>query len=147
MILRDFDTYQGRLVLMGGEIIETRNLEEATVIEVLQKPLGRGTDRPLENTQADGRFFIRYRTFKDPYVFKQGKEITVAGIVAGKEESKIDQKVYTYLILENKETYLWPERENYYDPYRYGYPYYPYWYPYYPWWYDPYYHPRRRYWP
>ncbi len=137
-ILRDFETYRGRLVLMGGEIIKTRNLEKETQIEVLQRPLSRSSDRPLEDKKADGRFLVTYRTFQDPYVFSQGRSITVAGVVVGKEVSQIGQKNYIYLVLENRETHLWPEREDYYGYYPYGYPYPPYWYPYPGHWY-PYY--------
>ncbi len=143
VILQDFETYQGKLVLIGGEIITTKNLEQETLIEVLQRPLSRNTDRPLKDKAADGRFIVKYNTFKDPYVFSQGKEITVAGVVIGKEVSKIDQKEYTYAVLENRETHLWPERVDYYEPYPYGYPYYPYWYPYYPWWHHRYFYYRR----
>lgn len=145
-ILRDFETYKGRLVLMGGEVIKTRNLKGETLIEVLQKPLSRSTDRPLENKDADGRFLVKYETFKDPYVFSQGREITIAGIVAGKDVSKIDHREYTYVVLQNRETHLWTERKEYYPGYPYGYPFgwYPYcpgWYPYHPWRYHPYYCP------
>lgn len=132
-ILQEFETYKGKLVLMGGEIIETKNLERETLIEILQKPLSRYNDRPLEKQTYDGRFRVRYNTFKDPYVFGRGREITVAGIVVGKEVSKINQRQYTYVVLENRETHLWPERKDYYGDYPYGYPYYPYWYPHYPW--------------
>ena len=41
LILGDFKISSERLVLMGGEIIETRNLENESLIEVLQRPLGR----------------------------------------------------------------------------------------------------------
>jgi len=139
-ILRDFDAYQGKLVLMGGEIIETRNLENETLIEVLQRPLSRNTDQPLKDKDADGRFFARYPTFQDPYIFSQGREITVAGIVTGKRSSKIGEREYTYVVLENRETHLWPERMDYYEPYPYWYPAYPYWYPHYRWWHYRHYH-------
>jgi outer membrane lipoprotein len=138
-ILRGFDIYRGKLVLMGGEIIETKNLEHETLIEVLQRPLSRNTDRPLQDEDADGRFFVTYPNFMDPYIYAQGREITVAGIVTEKKVSKIGQKDYTYVVLENRETHLWPERVDYYEPYPYGSPY---WYPYYPWWYYRPYYPR-----
>lgn len=141
MILLDFSTYKGRLVLMGGEIIETRNLEKDTLIEVLQKPLSRNTEQPSQEKDADGRFWVKYKAFKDPYVFGKGREITVAGVVVGKEVSKIGEKEYTYVILENRETYLWKEREERYGYY--GYPYPPYWYPYGPW--SPWYYHRHPY--
>jgi outer membrane lipoprotein len=140
-VLEDFETYKGRLVLMGGEIITTKNLASETRIELLQKPLSRITGRPLDDKNSNGRFIVKYKAFKDPYVFSQGRKITVAGIVAAKEVSKIDETEYTYLVLEDRETYLWPEQTDYYGAYPYGYPYYPYWYPYEPWW--PYWYPRR----
>lgn len=142
-ILQDFDAYRGRLVLMGGEIIQTKNLERETLIEVLQKPLSRNTGRPLEYKNGDGRFLVKYPAFKDPYIFGQGREITVAGVVIGKEISKIGEKQYVYVLLEDRETHLWPERTDYYEPYPYWYPYYPYWYPYYPWWHRHYYYRHR----
>lgn len=136
-ILQEFETYKGRLVLMGGEIIETKNLETETLIEILQKPLSRYNDRPIKSQEYGGRFLVRYNTFKDPYIFSKEKEITVAGIVVEKEVSKIGQREYTYLVLENRETHLWPERIEYYGDYPYGYP--PLWWNY-SWW--PYWYPR-----
>jgi len=128
---------------MGGEVIQTQNLEDETIIEVLQRPLSRGTDRPREDKEGDGRFLVRYKTFKDPYVFSQGRELTVAGIVVETKTSKIDHKSYTYPVLENRETHLWPEREE--IPPSYWYPYHPWPYPYYPWPYHWYYGPCRYY--
>jgi len=121
-ILQDFQTYKGRLVLIGGEIIKTRNLKDETLIEVLQRPLSRSTGRPLEDKPADGRFLVKYKEFKDPYVYGQEKEITVAGVVVGKEISKIGEREYTFVLLENRETHLWPERTDTYRDYPYGYP-------------------------
>jgi outer membrane lipoprotein len=139
-IISAFDTYQGQLVLMGGEIIETRNLERETVIEVLQKPLSQSSERPVQRPEYHGRFWVRYDAFKDPYVFGKGREITVAGIVVGKEVSKIGRRDYTYLVLENKETHLWPERADSHDAYFHDFPYPPFWW-YDPWW--PHWYPRR----
>lgn len=136
-ILEEFETYKGKLVLMGGEIIKTSNLEKGTLIEVIQKPLSRFSDRPTTGQEYDGRFLVRYRSFKDPYVFSAGREITVAGIVADREVLTIDQREYTYVVLENRETHLWAELEEYPGGYPYTYP------P--PWWYyppRPYWHPR-----
>ena len=126
-ILEGFETCKGRLVLMGGEIIETRNLERETLIEILQKPLSRFTGRPIEKPTYGGRFLVRYDGFKDPAVFSKGREITVAGTVVGKEVSKIGDMRYTHVVLQDKETHLWPERIEY----RYIYP--PFWWDY-PWW-------------
>ncbi len=132
-ILREFETYKGKLVLMGGEIIETKNLEKETSIEILQKPLSRFSDRPTEEPVYDGRFLVRYDGFRDPAVFSRRREITVVGIVVRKEVSRIGEMEYTYVVLQNRETHLWPKRMEY----RYVYP--PFWWDYPWWWYPRYY--------
>ncbi len=128
-ILKDFENQKGKLVLMGGEIVETRNQGKEVVIEIMQKPLSHATDRPLENGRADGRFLVKYDESKDPAVYAKGRDITVTGTVVGKEVLKINQKEYTYLVLQNKETYLWPEHPASYGEYSHplgGRPAYPY---------------------
>ena len=126
-ILQDLDVYRGKLVLMGGEIIGTQNLAKETVIEILQRPLNRHTGRPKSSQEYGGRFLVKYGTFKDPYVYSKGRELTVAGMVAGTQTSLIGEKAYTHLVLKNRETYLWPEHREY-EGYPHDYP---------PWWYDP----------
>ena len=116
-ILKDFENQKGKLILMGGEIVETRKMEKGAVIEIMQKPLSRSTDRPVENERADGRFLVKYNESKDPTVYAKGRDITVTGTVVGKEVSKINQKEYIYLVLQNKETYLWPEHSASYGDY------------------------------
>jgi outer membrane lipoprotein len=116
-ILKNFDNQKGKLVLMGGEIVEMRNQGKEAVIEIIQKPLSRSTDRPLENGRVDGRFLVKYSESKDPAVYAKGREITVVGTVVGKEGLKTNQKEYTYVVLQNRETYLWPEQPASYEGY------------------------------
>jgi outer membrane lipoprotein len=40
------EAYKDSIVMLGGDILSTRNLAEGTLLEVLQKPL-ETTDRPL----------------------------------------------------------------------------------------------------
>ncbi len=127
-IIPDLERYKGQLVLMGGEIIGTTNLAKTTVIEILQKSLDRYTGKPGGDQEYDGRFLVRYQTFKDPYVYSEGRALTVAGTVVGTEIAPIGERAYTYVVLENRETHLWPEQETYDDGYPYDHP---------PWWYDP----------
>ena len=39
-ILKDPEAYRGKTVLFGGDIIETQNLSDQTLVVVLQRPLG-----------------------------------------------------------------------------------------------------------
>ena len=119
-------TFKGKWVVWGGEIIETVNQKEgATQIEVFQRPLGwRG--EPKETTASEGRFLILADQYLDPYVFRRGKKITVAGEMIGEKIKPLGEMDYRYPLVSSKEIYLWPEYD--YQPYPYygpgwGYPY------------------------
>jgi len=119
------NSHQGKSVVWGGEIIETVNQKDGTTqIEVFQGPLGwRG--EPNEVSASEGRFLILVREYLDPYLFRGGRKITVAGEILGEKTKPLGEMDYRYPFILSKQIYLWDE--HYYRPY----PYY-----YYPWWYD-----------
>ena len=121
------DTFKGKLVVWGGEIIETVNQRDGTTqIEVFQRPLGwRG--EPNETYPSEGRFLVLADKYLDPYVFQRGKKITVAGEIQGENLKSLGEMDYHYSIVSSKQIYLWPEY--YYQPYPYYYD---------PWWGYPY---------
>ena len=123
------NTYKGKFVVWGGEIIETVNQKDGTTqIEILQRPLGwRG--EPKETQVSEGRFLILADQYLDPYVYRKGREITVAGEILGEKIKSLGEMDYRYPLLSSKQIYLWPEY--YYYPYPY--------YDYDPWWYHSYY--------
>jgi outer membrane lipoprotein len=122
------ETFKGKWVVWGGEIIETVNQKEGTTqIEVFQRPLGwRG--EPKETTVSEGRFLILADQYLDPYVFRRGKKITVAGEMIGEKIKPLGEMDYRYPIVSSKQIYPWPEYDYqpypyyYYDP-GWGYPY------------------------
>jgi outer membrane lipoprotein len=129
------EAFKGKWVVWGGEIVETVNQkDDTTQIEVFQKPLGwRG--EPKDTISSEGRFLILTDQYLDPYIFRRGKKITVAGEILGNKIKPLGEMDYRYPIVSSKQIYLWPEY--YYQPYPYtyydpwwGYPYgwgYPYW--------------------
>jgi len=140
------NTYKGKFVVWGGEIIETVNQKDGTTqIEIFQRPLGwRG--EPDVTHVSDGRFLILADQYLDPYVYRRGRKITVAGEILGEKIKSLGDMDYRYPLLSSKQIYLWPEYYYYpypyyyYDPWRY-YPYYPRW-----WWgmgFHNHYHPHR----
>ncbi len=118
------DAYKGKSVVWGGEIIRVINQQDGkTEIEVFQEPLGfRG--EPRETAPSEGRFLVLVDRFLDPYVYREGRKITVAGELQGERFEPLGEMYYRYPLLESKQTYIWPE-------------YYPYSYPYYGGYYDP----------
>jgi outer membrane lipoprotein len=122
------DAFKGKWVVWGGEIIETVNQQDgATQIEVFQRPLGwRG--EPKETTASEGRFLVLADKYLDPYVFRRGKKITVAGEITGEKSKPLGERDYRYPVVSSKQIYHWPVY--YYQPYPYYY--------YDPWWSYPY---------
>jgi outer membrane lipoprotein len=104
------EAYTGKTVLVGGDIIETQNLPEKTLIVVLQHPLGHRGE-PIAGDVSEGRFIILTRGFLDPAIYSPGRKLTVAGTVAGKEVRPLGEIEYTYPIIEKRELYLWPKEE------------------------------------
>ena len=123
------NAYQGKLVIWGGEIIETNNQKDGTTqIEVFQRALG-SKGVPMDTVASEGRFLVLADKHFDPYLYQRGKKITVAGELIGEKIQPLGEMDYRYPLLSSKQIYLWPEY--YYYPYPYYY--------YDPWWYYPYY--------
>jgi len=123
------DAFKGSKVIWGGIILSSKNLADKTVIEALQTPLDR-TDRVINEEQSKGRFLIESKTYLDTYLYKQGKEITVAGIIRGITVQKIGEMDYAYPVLEPLHIRVFePQQELEYEPLPPMWPYYPY-YPY-----------------
>ena len=134
------NAYKGKTVVWGGEIIETVNQKEGnTVIEVFQRPLD-WQGEPRMTVSSEGRFMVLVESYLDPYRFRQGRRITVAGEILGERKKRVGEMDYPYPLVLAKQVYLWDEYYYGYAPYPYtydpwwGYPYgwgYPYyWYPY-----------------
>lgn len=133
MVLSDPERYQGEVVIWGGVIIETQNRPEGTTLVILETPLDR-EGAPKDAEFSRGRFLARTRSFLDQAVYREGRKVTVAGEVAGKEVRAVGEMQYSYPVLAAREIHLWRE-----PPVAWGsrYPLGPYWYwwdPYWPWW-------------
>jgi len=131
-LLAEDDRYKGRIVILAGYVLETRNLESETIIKVLQVPFRSGEEPDLKD-RSQGRFKIYHTGFLDPEVYAKDRAITVAGEVSGSDYEEIGGDRIQYLKLIDREIFLWPEYETRLRPYPlWPYPYYWHRYPYYP---------------
>ena len=109
VLFEDPDAFKGRTVILGGVIVSSTNTKEGTYIEVLQKPLDyRG--KPEDTDASYGRFIIFSEGYLETAVYSQGREITVAGEVIGKELRPLGEIQYPYPLLKSKELYLFEPR-------------------------------------
>jgi outer membrane lipoprotein len=132
---------KGRLYILGGIIVNTKIVKNGSLLEAIYVPVtSKGYLKGLGI--SNGRFLALYRgkELLDPLIFREKREITLAGEFIGTRKGKIGDMDYTYPLFEIKEIHLWAEaREVEYYPYPY----------YMPPWYDRYgpYYPRYRYYP
>jgi len=128
-IRQDPADFKGRLFILGGIIVRTSLTKEGSLIEAIHVPVNsRGY---LKNTDKfNGRFLAIYRgKILDPAVFREKREITLAGELIDIRRGMIDEIEYVYPYFDIREIYLWEETppEMYYrypyDPYYSPYPY------------------------
>ena len=124
--------YKGKTVVWGGEIIDILNQKNGTTeIEVFQIPLDSKTDAPKASNVSEGRFLILVNKYLDPYLYQEGKRITVAGEILGEQIKPLGEMEYKYPLISSQQNNLW--EESYYYPNHYPYYYSPWGY-YDPWW-------------
>ncbi len=129
-VFQNPEAVKGKIVIWGGEIVETINQKDGTtLIVVLQRPLDWLEEPKIQ--RSEGRFIILVGGYVDPYVFRRGRRITVAGEILGRKVMRLGELEYPYPLLQSKQIYLWGEY--YYSPSPY---------PYYPWGYYGSYGPR-----
>ncbi len=133
MVLQNPDAFVGDTVLWGGVIIETKNIKNGTQITVLETPLGED-EKPQRERHSQGRFIALSSKFLDPAIYKEGRRITLAGEVKGKQELPLGDTTYVYPVVRVKQLHLWEKRPTYVYPYHYWDPYWDYT----PWDYGPY---------
>ncbi|MDT8320661.1 MAG: Slp family lipoprotein [Xanthomonadales bacterium] len=136
----------GSQVRWGGVIVDTRNEEDVTCLEILSRELGKYL-RPQVSDRTAGRFIACKPGFYDPEVYSKGREVTLTGRISRIEVRQIDEFSYRYPVVEVDELVLWEKRQDvrvydhydpFYSPYYWGYgPYRGYYYYYYPFYRSP----------
>ena len=113
-LVQEKGTYTGKNVILGGYILETRNLEGKTIIEVLQAPLTY-RDEPRSSYFSEGGLTVLHKAYLNQKRYSKDRKITVAGKLT---DCRV-QEVKTCTI-ESREIYLWPQYGlgyRSYDPY------------------------------
>ncbi len=115
-LLQSPDTYKGRVVILGGYILETANDPDGSLLTILQAPLD-SRNKPKSPDLTKGRFLLLTRKFLDPEIYSKDRALTVGGKVAGTRQGSLGNRSYVYPVIETEEVYLWPEKYKYVRPY------------------------------
>jgi outer membrane lipoprotein len=103
-------SHKGKTVIFGGLIVQTRNIKTGTLIEIDQKELDYW-GKPRRTERIGGRFIVLQPRYLDILVYAPGREITVAGEVAGVEEKSLGQSGVLYPLINAREIKLWPREK------------------------------------
>jgi outer membrane lipoprotein len=107
-LFKNPDRYTGQKVVLGGVIVNSTIAEGKTRIEVIEKPLDY-YEKPEFDGLSKGRFIIVHKGYLKRTVYSKGREITVAGEVAG----KITHNDKTYLLINSVELHLFKPRRQF----------------------------------
>jgi len=125
------NSYEGKTVLWGGEIVQTLPQENGTdLIEVLEWPLS-WREEPRRTVSFQGKFLVLIKEPLDLPLYKTGIKITVAGEIEGsmlgEKLKSASDPTYRYPLVLSEETHFW---KDYFSPYSSPEPYVD------PWWSD-----------
>jgi outer membrane lipoprotein len=101
------DRYKGKTVILGGYIIETKNISGVANMTVLQTPLG-PDEMPGSQGRSEGGFVLSYKGHLEPEVYEKGRRTTVAGKVVGRAVEGTGKCPSPCVKLEYRQIYLWP---------------------------------------
>ena len=119
-------SFQGTLMMIGGEVLSAKRQKDYTRLTILQLPLRDSQDPDTDRTQSQGRFIALQHDFLDPATLPTRTRVTLIGEVSGAKTEMLDEMEYTYPTITIKHLRVWPDPMS--PPYWYGgYPYYPYW--------------------
>lgn len=105
-ILRMPEEHRGKVVRLGGVILNVANEERGTVLEILEKPLNwRGSPKPGD--ASGGRFMAVFGTFLDKAIYRPHRAVTIIGEIIGVETAPIGEIRYNYPLLSGRGIRLW----------------------------------------
>lgn len=99
------DDFKGEIVILGGMIASSRNTNEGTYLEVVEKELDY-QGRPELTDKTHGRFIVLHEGFLDTAIYSTGRYMTVAGEVIGTRIQPLGEINYSYLFMKSRELHL-----------------------------------------
>ena len=104
------ESYQGRVLVLGGEVLKAKRLKDGTQIELLQLPLDKDERPILDRQRSQGRFFAIQPEFLDPATIAAGTKMTIVGEVSGTKTDQLDEVEYRYPVVIVKHLHTWQQQ-------------------------------------
>jgi len=91
----------------GGVIVGSRNLADATELQILAYPL-EGNGRPDVTAAPNGRFIARRAGYLETADYAAGRQVTATGTLAAIRRGEVGKAAYDFPLLQADELILWP---------------------------------------
>lgn len=89
--------YVGQEARFGGRVVDVKNLQGSTRLEIATVPLD-ASAAPVLGAASVGRIYADVNQFLDPVDFRN-QLVTVVGPIAGTEKGTIGKTPYNYLVI------------------------------------------------
>ncbi|MDH3974689.1 MAG: Slp family lipoprotein [Deltaproteobacteria bacterium] len=109
-LIKKPEKYKGKIVILGGNIVNSLNKNDGTYIEVLHKKLD-SLGRPVESNETLGRFIVFHEGYLDTAIFAKGRRLTVAGEVIGQKKLPLGEIEYKYPLIKSMELHMTDPRQ------------------------------------
>ena len=111
----DAESYKNQLVRWGGVVVEVKQEDKNSLMQVLFYPLD-SYGRPEIDKPGEGYFLVKSTKTLDPKIFFASREIVVVGVIEGKTEPSAESGRTGLPLLNATALHPWPVayRDNYY---------------------------------
>lgn len=107
-ILAAPESFIGKRIAIGGEVLKAKRTEAGMLIEVLQLPLNADYEPTVIRTESQGRFLALAQELLDPATIREGTAVTLVGEATGARMDRLDEVEYRYPTFGVKHLYVWP---------------------------------------
>jgi len=108
-ILQSPEQHRGKVVKLGGVILDVVNEEKGSTLEILEQPLN-WQGRPKGGDVTGGRFLVISEGFLDKAIYQPDREVTVVGEIIDMKIGHIGEITYNYPVLSLRDVRLWKRR-------------------------------------
>jgi len=98
----------GQRVTWGGTLVEARNLEDSTELEMIGYPLD-ACGRPRVSDSAIGRFIIVRAGYMETAPLRAGQPITATGTILTTREGQVGDAFYRFPLLADPSPIVWAD--------------------------------------
>ena len=90
-VLASPNSYKGRLIVIGGQLLKAERLKEGMQVELLQLPLNEDHIPTTVLTKSQGRVMALHQELLDPATLTPGMMVTFVSEVTGAVTEKLDE--------------------------------------------------------